>query len=92
MGFALTQTDNTTMDLDWDETDSDFEVYSVERSTSATTGFVEVARGFPTAPLGAVTLTDTGLTKNTRYYYKFRVYKRMKWSTYQTDNEITTNV
>lgn len=91
-GFACTQTDNTTMQLDWDETDSDFELYAIERSTSASTGFVLVYQGVPTAPLGAVTFTDTGLlVKNTRYYYKFRVYKAPKWSDYQTDNEITTN-
>lgn len=90
--FACTQVDNTTMDLDWDETDSDFTSYSIERSISASSGFAVVHTGFPTTPLAAVTLTDTGLTKNVRYYYKFRVFKRTKWSDYQTDNEITTNV
>jgi hypothetical protein len=92
VSFACTQTDNTTMELGWDETDSDFTNYSVERGTAAAGPFTVVATGFPTAPLGAVTITDTGLTKNTRYYYRFRTWKRTKWSDYQTDNEITTNV
>jgi len=90
--FACTQVDNTTMDLGWDETDRDFTEYSIETSISASSGFAVVITGFPTLPLGAVTVTDTGLTKNVRYYYKFRVHKRVKWSDYQTDDEITTNV
>jgi hypothetical protein len=80
------------MTLGWTETASSFTNYSVERGTAAAGPFAVVATGFPTLPLGAVTLTDTGLTKNTRYYYRFRVYKGVKWSDYQTDNEITTNV
>ena len=92
-GFACTQTDNTTMQLDWDETDSDFDWYSIERSLVETSGFVQVYQGVPTAPLAPVTFTDSGLlVKNTRYYYKFRALKGTKWSDYQVDDMITTNV
>jgi hypothetical protein len=90
--FAVTQLANTTMTLGWTETASVFTNYSIERSLSASSGFAVITTGFPTLPLGAVTITDTGLTKNTRYYYRFRVFYRTKWSDYQTGNEITTNV
>jgi hypothetical protein len=90
-GFACTQVDNTTMDLGWDETLADFQFLEVERSLTAG-NYVKILEQLPAAVPGAVTFTDTGLTINTRYYYRFRVKKRFKMSEYQTDNEITTNV
>jgi hypothetical protein len=90
--FNATQVDNTTMTLGWTETGSVFTYYTIDRSLAATSGFAEIVQGWPTIPLAPVTITDTGLTKNVRYYYRFRVFYRNKWSVYQTDNEITTNV
>lgn len=91
-GFTATTVDNTNIELGWDETSADFDVYTVERSAVTNANFAEVHYGYPAAAPGAVTLTDAGLTKNTHYYYRFRVKKRFKWSEWQLADDTTTNV
>src|SRR5437870_8814000 len=66
--LAATSTSETTAILNWTDNSTNENRFKVERSTSATTGFVQVGR----TRANVVSWTDTGLAPATTYY--FRVY------------------
>jgi chitinase len=61
-------TSTSTVDLRWTDTNSTEFAYLIERSASATVGFVEIAR----IARDSVSFTNTGLAAATTYYYRVR--------------------
>lgn len=73
LGFnTILSVSGTTMDLTW-STVNDASGYCLERSTSGTGGFVEVAR---ISPAALTNWHDTGLRPGTEYFYRIRTYKQ----------------
>src|SRR5258705_11958643 len=75
--FSAAAVSTSEIDLSW--TDSNLKLvqstitgYSIERSLSATTGFVQIA----TTPKNANSYKDTGRASSTTYYYRARTLGR----------------
>src|SRR5262245_52442536 len=66
--LRVTATTSTTIDLVWADNTTQEAGYSVERSQSATSGFVTVA----SLTQNATTYRDSGLASSTHYYYRVR--------------------
>ncbi len=64
--FANT-VNTTSISLDWQDTINDTG-YKIERSTSATSGFAQIA----TTPIDVVSFTSANCTANTTYYFRVR--------------------
>jgi hypothetical protein len=68
--------------------------YSIERSTSATTGFVQIA----SLSANVISYTDNGLTSGTTYYYRIRASNSAGSSAYSLTSattqiqEVQTNI
>lgn len=76
--LILTVLSDTSIQLDWTANGvEDYDGYSVERSADGIT-YAEI----DTVAVGAETFTDTGLTKETIYYYRIRAYKGGAYSSY----------
>jgi hypothetical protein len=89
--FTATAVDNTNIELSWDETSADFDFLEIERSLTDG-NYVKIVEINATTPAGVQTYTNSGLTKNTTYYYRMRSHKRFKFSDYSKANAKTTNV
>jgi len=70
--------------LTWDDTSADYDILHIESSLDevAWTYIAGVAKDVQT-------YTHTGLTAATTYYYRARAFKRLKSTTYLTDNDPT---
>ena len=58
------------INLTWADKSSNEDGFKIERSTNATSGFVEIA----TTSQNATSYSNTGLAANTRYYYRVRAF------------------
>ena len=80
---ALTVTVPTatgTLSLNWSCTATNEDGFKIERSLSSGSGWSQIA----TMGINIHTFTNTGLTSNTRYYYRVRSYNWLGNSTYST--------
>ena len=78
---ALTVTVPTatkTLILNWSGTATNEDGFKIERSLSSGSGWSQIA----TTGINIHTFTNTGLTSNTRYYYRVRSYNRLGNSAY----------
>lgn len=62
-------TGETTIDVDWDEVD-DADGYRLQRSPNGSTGWTQIAETGP----GVITFGDTGLERDTEYFYRVRAF------------------
>jgi hypothetical protein len=67
-----------TLILNWSCTATNEDGFKIERSLSSGSGWSQIA----TVGINAHTFTNTGLTSNTRYYYRVRSYNRIGNSAY----------
>jgi hypothetical protein len=68
-GLTATALTASRVDLAWVDDDASIDGYSIERSTNALTGFVEIDTTTDKF------YSDTGLAENTTYYYKVRSFR-----------------
>ena len=68
--FNATALDTSRIKLTWKDNSTGETGFKIERSTSSTTGFVQIG----TVGTGVTTFTDTGLASRTTYYYRVRAY------------------
>jgi len=67
-----------TLILNWSCTATNEDGFKIERSLNGNNGWNQIA----TTGINVHTFTDTGLTSNTRYYYRVRSYNRLGNSAY----------
>ena len=65
-----TALDTSRIKLTWKDKSTNETGFKIERSTSSTTGFVQIA----TVGTNVTSFTDTGLARSTTYYYRVRAY------------------
>ncbi len=87
-GFAASTLSTTSALLSWSDNSTNETGFQVERSTSATTGFVLVA----TTAANAISYINTGLTSGTQYYYRIRATNAAGQSAYTTASATTTGL
>jgi len=68
--LKATAVSKSQIDLSWTDESVNESGFKIERSKSATTGFVQIA----TVGANATAFQNTGLAKNTTYYYRVRAY------------------
>ncbi|MDD5512216.1 MAG: C25 family cysteine peptidase, partial [Candidatus Omnitrophica bacterium] len=68
--LSAVATSSSSINLTWQDNSTDEQGFNVERSLSATSGFVEIA----TVAAGIEIYNDQGLLADTRYYYRVRSY------------------
>lgn len=85
-GPSATTLSSTSIRFQWNDTSTNETGFSVWRRTD-TVGWVEVA----TPGVNATQYIDTGLSPNTRYYYRVRSYNAVGTSNYTTEIFSTTN-
>ena len=67
-----------TLILNWSCTATNEDGFKVERSLNGSSGWSQIS----TTGINIHTFTNTGLTSNTRYYYRVRGYNRLGDSAY----------
>ncbi|MGA1979975.1 MAG: glycoside hydrolase family 9 protein [Sedimentisphaerales bacterium] len=85
-GLTATAASSSQINLAWTDNSSNETGFYVERSTSSTSGFSQIAS------LGAnvTTYSSTGLAASTRYYYRVRAYNSAGNSAYSNTANATT--
>ena len=73
--LTLTVISDVRIDLSVSYGDSDYNGFSWERSDDGGTNYSEIATTLITDANAGKTYSNTGLTGNTTYYYRVRVYK-----------------
>jgi hypothetical protein len=66
--LTATGVSGTQINLSWNETSTNVTGFKIERSTTSTGGFVQIA----TTPSNVLTYSDTGVASSTTYYYRVR--------------------
>ncbi len=69
-GLTATAASRSQINLKWTDNSDNESGFKIERSTSATTGFTQIA----TVGVGVTEYANTGLSRNTTYYYRVRAY------------------
>ncbi len=78
--LIATAVSRSQINLSWTDNSSNEDGFKIERSKSLTTGFVQIA----TVGAGVTTFSNTGLAKNTTYYYRVCAYNAGGDSAYST--------
>jgi hypothetical protein len=84
--LSLTAISTTEIDLSWTDNASDETGFKIERSKSGNTAYVQVA----TVGANVTSYSDTGLKKNTTYYYRVRATNANGDSAYCTEDSVKT--
>jgi serine protease AprX len=85
-GLTATAVSKSQINLAWSDKASNESGFKIERSTNATTGFTEIATVGPNVS----TYSNTGLSRNTTYYYRVRAYNADGDSVYSNTASATT--
>ncbi len=79
-GLTATAVSKSQINLSWADTSDNEDGFKIERSKSLTTGFVQIA----TVGADVTAFSNTGLAKNTTYYYRVRAFNAGGDSAYST--------
>ncbi len=85
-GLAATSMSNSRIDLSWQDNANDEEVFIIERKATATGAYTEIA----TAGANMTSYSSTGLTANTKYFYRVLAYNAGGNSSYSNEASATT--
>ena len=72
--------------LTWTDKSATESGFKIERSPVTNTNYTEIA----TVGVNTTSFTDTGLSANTKYYYRVRAYNGYTTSAYSTEQHVTT--
>jgi len=85
-GLVATAVSTSQINLHWNDNSSDETSFEIERSTLATSGFVKIATVGP----NVTAFSNTGLSKNRKYYYRVRATGTEGNSDYSNTASATT--
>ena len=85
--LVATATSTSTIDLSWNNNATGEESFEIQRSTSPSSGFTNIA----TLNAGATSYTDENLSANTTYYYRVRASVNGEFSNWSNTANATTN-
>lgn len=82
--FSADADDHESITITWVDTNADYDIMELEYSLDEI-NWVKLGE----IRKGVETYTHTGLTAETEYFYRARVKKSFKWSSYLTDDDTT---
>ncbi len=84
--FSAAAVSSSQINLSWTDNSSNESGFKIERSTSATSGFSQIA----TVGANATSYSNSGLSASTTYYYRVRAYNSAGDSGYSNTASATT--
>jgi len=86
-GLGASAVSESQIDLTWTDNSANESGFRIERSPDGSSGWTEI----DTVNADVTTFSDTGLSKNTQYYYRVRAYNGAGESAWSSNADATTN-